>query len=119
MGNAKHVFFSFLFAIFALIFVFLGIISSTSAHHHWSWIYGFLALIYILCFILEIIKISELTRAIKQYTKEKEETSAAKKLLRQKQNEKERIEREMKEDKERRHKLEQEIEMLSEKIEND
>lgn len=117
MENAKHVFFSVLFALFALIFIACAIFGSTIGHYDWKWIYGIVASVYIICFIFEIGKINGLGRIIRHAEHaDQRKMSATERLLHEKQAEKERIEREIRTDKEREKELDHEIQELSEEV---
>lgn len=112
---AKHIAIAFLYVLFALLFLFFAIIGFGSGHHNWT-SYGSacIMLVYIFCFLWEISKINEISAARKHANAEAK--SATERLLRQKQEEQERLRKEIEEDKVKVRELNEEIEELNEEI---
>ena len=119
MENAKHIFFSIMFALFALIFIAGAIFGTAIGHHDWKWIYGIIALIYIVCFIFELGKINGWTRIIKHadhVNKEEEDQPAVVKIMHETERELERTEEEIKASIEKTKQLKHKLEELSEEV---
>jgi thiol:disulfide interchange protein len=116
MERVKHIIISVAFALITLLLLCIAIINAAIGHYDTGTIlfYGMLITTNIVCFIFEMIKVDELKQKLKHV--DKEDLPVAAKELLKKQEEKARLQEEIKTDKERSSLLDKEIGELSEEI---
>lgn len=115
MEKAKHIIFSIIFALFALFFVFLSIYQAAIEHLYWSVLFGFLAFVNIISFTFEMLKIGGLKQIFAHA--DKQQIPLMVQILIKKREEKERLKKEIEEDKKKASLLDQEIGELGENVE--